>query len=396
MRDDRSILERILDPLDEATFFRDYWNRKPLVMPAVDRTRFDGLFDLTDLEKYLFIVRPPAGDLRIVRSGQLPPMALVSSLLEERSYDFQAVFNGLSEGFTVVLNAIHARWPEARRLTMALEDRLQARVQANVYITGQRGQGFAIHQDDHDVFVLQTCGTKRWMVYDRPAGPLAGAQPAVLHEIELKTGDALYLPIGYPHAAETADDYSIHVSVGVFPWTWQDLARDCLDLLAAEDPRWQERVPLAVLRGEADPPPAAEIEGRLREGFSKLTDLSRIIERHRRVVGATGARRNPPPSGYGESVRALDRLDVTSEVERRPGVGCYVSVDGKSAFIHFMGEPIRAPISAEKALRFIAAHTRFRISEIDDALLDQSKVVLVRRLIREGLLQRAEDHSTRV
>jgi hypothetical protein len=50
-------------------------------MQAVDRTRFDGLFDLTDLEKYLFIVRPPAGDLRIVRSGQLPPMALVSSLL---------------------------------------------------------------------------------------------------------------------------------------------------------------------------------------------------------------------------------------------------------------------------------------------------------------------------
>ena len=70
MRDDRSILERILDPLDETTFFRDYWNRKPLVMPAVDRTRFEGLFDLTDLEKYLFIVRPPAGDLRIVRSGR--------------------------------------------------------------------------------------------------------------------------------------------------------------------------------------------------------------------------------------------------------------------------------------------------------------------------------------
>jgi hypothetical protein len=286
-------------------------------MQAVDRTRFDGLFDLTDLEKYLFIVRPAAGDLRIVWSGQLPPMALVSSLLEERSYDFQAVFNGLSEGFTVVLNAIHARWPEARRLTMALEDRLQARVQANVYITGQRGQGFAIHQDDHDVFVLQTCGTKRWMVYDRPAGPLAGAQPAVLHEIELKTGDALYLPIGYPHAAETADDYSIHVSVGVFPWTWQDLARDCLELLAAEDPRWQERVPLAVLRGEADPPPAAEIEGRLREGFQ----AGPVADHRPASAYRWGDAARDPPSGYAESVRALDRLDVTSEVERRPASG---------------------------------------------------------------------------
>jgi len=381
-------LKDILDPVDEATFFREYWAEKPLVVNTHNRARFDGLFDLDDLEQYLFIARPPAGDVQLVRSGQLPPLAMVSGLIKESSYDVQAVYNGLSAGFTVVLNAVHFRWPAARRLTIELEDLLRARVQTNVYITGHRGQGFAVHQDDHDVFVLQTCGSKRWTIYERPdaASPAA---PRVLHQIELKSGDALYLPIGYPHSAETSDDYSIHVSVGLFPMTWQEFARDCLTLAAMKDPRWREPIPLAVVRGEAPPPAIADVERRIHESFSMLTDLSPVLSSHARTLSATSHRRNPPPSGYAESIRAAESLAGTAEIERRPGVGCYVTASGDTAAIHFMGETMRAPAKAEKALRFIAGHVRFRINEIDDALLEESKVVLVRRLIRDGLLQRA-------
>jgi ribosomal protein L16 Arg81 hydroxylase len=381
-------LKGILDPIDEATFFREYWAGKPLVVTTRNRARFDGLFDLNDLEQYLFIARPPAGDVQLVRSGQLPPLSMVSGLIKESSYDIQAVYNSLSAGFTVVLNAVHFRWPAARRLTIALEDLLRARVQTNVYITGHRGQGFAVHQDDHDVFVLQTCGRKRWTIYERPDAA-SSAAPRVLHQIELQSGDALYLPIGYPHAAETSDDYSIHVSVGLFPMTWHEFARDCLALATMKDPRWREPMPLAVVRGDAPPPAIADVERRIHESFAALTDLAPVVSSHARTLSATSHRRNPPPSGYAESIRAAESLAPASEVERRPGVGCYVTMSGDTAAIHFMGETMRAPAKAEKALRLIAGRLRFRVNEIDDVLLDESKVVLVRRLIRDGLLQRA-------
>ena len=39
-------------------------------------------------------------------------------------------------------------------------------MQANSYYTPRRSQGFAVHHDTHDVFVLQVAGEKHWRVYD--------------------------------------------------------------------------------------------------------------------------------------------------------------------------------------------------------------------------------------
>ena len=87
------------------------------------------------------------------------------------------------------------------------------------------------------------------------------------------------------------------------------------------------------------------------------------------------------------SLTALDDLDVSTELERRPGVGCSVAADAETARVFFMGETIRTPPRAARALEFIASHARFRIADIDPSLSDDSKLVLARRLIKEGLLQ---------
>ena len=95
----------------------------PVVLRGADPTRFDGLFDFADLETYLFTARPPAGEVRLVKNGQWPPVAMVLDLLLNRSYDVQAIYNGLAEGYTVVLNGIHHRWPPAARLVRDLDRR---------------------------------------------------------------------------------------------------------------------------------------------------------------------------------------------------------------------------------------------------------------------------------
>jgi hypothetical protein len=197
------------------------------------------------------------------------------------------------------------------------------------------------------------------------------------------------MPKGFPHAAATSGDYSIHVTVGIFPLTWHELARQTLDRLAQRDPRWADAVPLPELGG-ATAPAASDLAARLQEGVLSLQDLTRVIDGYRTGLSTTARRKNPAPGGYLQSVTSAEDLDAASEIERRAGVGCAVTTDAVSASIHFMGETIRTPAKAAGALRYIATHPRFRVGEIDDVLNDESKLVLVRRLIREGLLQSAK------
>jgi ribosomal protein L16 Arg81 hydroxylase len=378
-------LTRILGDFDETTFFREHWGKRPLLLQKPAQDRFGGLFGLAELEEYLFVARPPAGAVQLVRQGQWPPLHMVKGLFDPESYDLQALYNGLVNGYTIVLNAIHTRWPAARRLVTDLEDRLAAVVQTNVYVTGPNAQGFAAHQDDHDVFVMQTHGAKNWRIYERPA-PGGQLTDTLLYDVELRQGDMLYMPIGFPHAASTSGEYSIHVTVGVFPLTWHELAKQTLNRLAQQDPAWADPVALPGAGG-AEAPTVAELETRLRTGLAKLDQLTPVLESYRLGLNASARRKNPPPEGYLESIASIEDLDVSSELERRPGVGCSVAVDAESARLYFMGETMRTPPRAGKALQYIAAHERFRIADIDPTLTDDSKLVLARRLIREGLLQ---------
>ena len=69
-------------------------------------------------------------------------------------------------GATIVLQALHHTWLPLARFCRELEAELGAGVQANSYYTPRRSQGFAVHHDTHDVFVLQVAGEKHWRVYD--------------------------------------------------------------------------------------------------------------------------------------------------------------------------------------------------------------------------------------
>ena len=380
-------LTRILGDFDETTFFGEHWGRRPLLLQKPAHDRFTGLFGLAELEEYLFIARPPAGAVQLVRQGQWPPLHMVKGLFDPESYDIQALYAGLVGGYTIVLNAIHSRWPAARRLVTDLEDRLLAVVQTNVYVTGPNAQGFAAHQDEHDVFVLQTHGAKNWRIYEKPAPGASLSDAALLYDVELRQGDMLYMPTGFPHAASTSGEYSIHVTVGVFPLTWHELAKQTLNRLAQRDASWAEPVALPGV-GADEAPAVAELEARLRSGLAALESFTPVLESYRLGLNASARRKNPAPESYLASIAGLDDLEVTTELERRPGVGCSVAADAESARVHFMGETIRTPPRAAAALQFIAAHERFRIAEIDPTLTDDSKLVLARRLIREGLLQR--------
>lgn len=84
-------------------------------------------------------------------------------------------------------------------------------VSTNLYVTPSTSQGFEVHFDDHDVFVLQLSGQKEWYIYlptvidlpplySRRFTPDASIFDSSLRHV-LSPGDVLYIPRGFAHAA---------------------------------------------------------------------------------------------------------------------------------------------------------------------------------------------------
>src|SRR5262249_50605107 len=95
------------------------------------------------------------------------------------------------------------------------------------------------------------------------------------------------------------------------------------------------------------------------------------------------------PPALEAHFRSLDRLpELTPDtrVRRRTGLSCTVVVENGSAVLHFGGTWVAGPARIARQLRFVAATEAFTVAEVPGLLDDRGKVVLVRRLVREGLL----------
>ncbi|WP_116998072.1 JmjC domain-containing protein [Desertimonas flava] len=111
-------------------------------------------------------------------------------------------------GATVVLQSLHRTWPPAARFADEFAADAGHPVQLNAYLAPAGAQGFGEHADGHEVFALQVFGRKRWSVVG-------------LGDLDVGPGDVLYIPAGVRHRAETIDQPSLHLTLGVFARTYR-------------------------------------------------------------------------------------------------------------------------------------------------------------------------------
>jgi len=149
-------------------------------------------------------------------------------------------------GATMVLQGLQLTDPALGRFANNLALALDHPVQINAYLSPAAARGLDLHFDFHDVFVVQLDGCKRWRVWEplpRTHEPVRG-RPAVVMptldelgppalDLTLRPGDCLYLPRGFPHAAETVESASAHLTVGLMAITWQRLAHHAIDAAIA-------------------------------------------------------------------------------------------------------------------------------------------------------------------
>jgi JmjC domain len=382
-------LIRCIEPHEADEFLERFWETRPLLVERDEPGRFDDLLAEADVERIVCSggLRYPA--FRLVKSGARldPPSYTVDVPWRPsaftRTADVDRVVAEFDAGATIVLQGLHLHWPPLASFCRDFEQTLGQPVQANAYYTPRGSQGLPVHHDTHDVFVLQVAGDKRWIVYD-PAlqlplrdqrySPELGEPGEPVLDETLRPGDTLYLPRGWLHEAVTSESDSLHVTVGVNVVPILEAVRAALEE-CADDVEFRRGIPSD---GDLPGDLLARLEERLRP--------EDVVRRTRaRLVGT----RRPIRHGQLAQLRALDDLTVESLVEHRPTVLAELQAghDGRARLV-FEGKTLDLPPQARVDVAYaLATEGPFRPSDLPGGLDEAGRLVLVRRLVREGFLR---------
>ena len=306
--------------------------------------------------------------------------------------DAGRVYALFGEGATIVLQALHRHWEPLFHFCRELEHVLTHPVQVNTYLTPPRARGLDVHYDTHDVFVLQVSGSKMWKVYGSAVDlPLAHqrrkgsfpdpGEPQI--DVELKPGDCLYIPRGFLHAAETAQSESTHMTVGILVYRWMDVLTSVVDR-AGEKSFMRDALPPGFAHDPAAL--AREIPQKLEElgrWFAALDPLT--------IAGAFSDKfwggRPPLLTGQLQQMLMLDEIRDDSLVRRRRGAVCKLKLEGDEVTVVLGDRRLRMPDHVAPALEKLIESDEVRVGDLDPFLDGESRIVLVRRLVKEGLVE---------
>lgn len=370
---------------DAGAFLASSWGRRPVLHEGEDPAGFGDLLSLDEVDRILSTTSLRTPSFRLVKAGEQIPESVYTrsgttgSKPVSGMVDPARVFGLFERGATIVLQGLHRFHEPVTRFCRDLEVELGHPCQANAYITPPGAQGLALHDDPHDVFVLQAFGTKSWEVHEAP-GELE-REPI---RAEIRPGDCVYMPTGTPHAASTQRSLSGHLTIGVHVVTWREVVRDAMKALEA-DPSLDGSIPAGWTSDlEAL---AQQLSGRLAQAASALSTLDARAMVDARLERFLSARLPLLRGGLVEQILAEDITDET-RFERREG-SILVLRARDDTLIALLGDRrLEMPGWLEPAMRQIADDPEFALGEISTALPDRdSRAVLARRLVREGLLR---------
>lgn len=382
---------------DTEGFLGGRWSRAPLHRPGADPEGFADLLTLEGVD-HLVSTFPRQPTFRLVRDGKpLDPATYTrSARLGGKSVsgvgDVARIYEELHAGATLVLQGLHRYWPPVTHFCRQLELDLTHPAQANAYITPPSSRGLAVHHDTHDVFVLQLSGRKEWAVYEpvlelplpsqRWSSELGQPGEAIL-SVELQPGDCLYIPRGFPHSAQARQELTAHLTVGVLTSTWKDVMGEVVAGIV-DDVEFRRPLPVGFADDEDAfaEEVAAQVE-RLRAWLEKA-DVAAVA---REVSRRFWSRRWPVLTGQLGQLMALDQIGDQTLLRHRPGSICRVGV-GPAGVSCLLGDrELTLPAPLEPVMRRIAESAPFVVGDLADQLDEVSRLVLVRRLVREGLLE---------
>lgn len=393
-------LADLLRPLEVEAFLRDVWDRTPwLGRQSVGQPAAAAILNLTSLEQILAaLYRPGDGWLQLARGARRAVPAHMIG--DDGLLELRELYAAFAQGDTLYLTKAERLVPALMRMCRAIELELRAHgigsrqpVNAHVFLTPPRSQGFPPHRDEHASLVVQVDGAKAWRVYDRttesPATRDAPTRPgsvdpgvlgAQVRTYALEAGDTLYIPEGWAHEAEAQDAHSLHVTFRMFSLRWSDV----LLALGSRHPALAGPVPR---HGFRDAAALTRELGALLDSEPFRSPLAGLVDRITRDHAVPA--RVLPEDGLRQVLLASAH-ELDTELVHRAGAACHVFVDDDRACIAFPGGTIRGPAVMESVFRYVAATPRLCARDLppltgSDATYDRLDVA--RMLVRDGLLR---------
>ena len=199
----------------------------------------------------------------------------------------------------------------------------------------------------------------------------------------------MYLPTGTPHSARSQEETSLHVTLGINRTTWREALRSVVDGLLSDE-GYDAPLPAGFLDDPATL--SAGLADRLGELSRRLAaaDPAALAGAH---VTRFLTERTPALAGGLVDLVALEGLDDATRVERRPTAACVVrpDPDGERLVVLLGDRELRMPARLRAPMEFVRDHGSFTVAELSPWLDERSRVVVVRRLVREGLLRITRD-----
>ncbi|GAB5560605.1 MAG: hypothetical protein SynsKO_22520 [Synoicihabitans sp.] len=389
-------LEKLLG-ISIQEFMDKFHLRKHLFKCSNSSNAFNDLLELKDLDVYLATVPLKHGQVTLINNNKRPRaeqfLKLNDGYVVDNTLDMQKVFKLLDEGMTIILTDMSKHIPKLGIYCNQLENQLGVRVQANIYITPAESQGFQVHVDSHDVFVLQIFGEKTWRVYDgledSPTKSLILKMPKfdekkhiLLDEINVSKGELLYIPQGMYHAAQTRDKPSIHITLGILPRRRSEL----LDMIfneAKEGKFFRKSVPSRLYKHED----FESFSKEFKKACHQIIDEANIDQLTDRVYQQFLEKQSQDLTGHLSDTLQMGDLTLNSRVKRRSDARFWIEEQNYFTVVHHSQHKLQVPKPIAHVLKIILADEAFRPTDIDPMLSDKVKLNLVKKFLGSGILR---------
>ena len=250
----------LIAPVTPDAFLGRYYEREALINIRDEPERYADLLSLRMLDDFI-----NSADLRegmIDLTSQKNRISRETYIEDGGRVSRIGVAEEYLDGATIILPQLHESIFKLGEFCRALEEIFSCHVQTNIYLTPSGNQGFPIHYDNHDVFVMQVSGAKAWRLYGSPVEtPFRGERfelgqhdpGPVTQQFTLNPGDCVYVPRGMMHDAENVgEEPSLHITVGMITKTWADLLLESISELALTSPEFRRSLPAGFAGREFD------------------------------------------------------------------------------------------------------------------------------------------------
>src|SRR5207247_1831143 len=131
---------------------------------------------------------------------------------------------------------------------------------------------------------------------------------------------------------------------------------------------------------------ATMAEDRLRS-FQAWLDKQDPREASDRLARRFLTGRRPILAGQLQQLELLRSLDDTTMIRRRAGTMCVIRAAGEELSVLLGDRELRMPAWVRPAVEAVAEQPELRVRDLEPHLNEESRLVLVGRLVREGLLE---------